>query len=207
MAHEAPRLPTLRSQAFPRRERDVSAPIDCVTVHWHGVDVPNAEDGVAGMTQNAVMPGESHTYRFRVEEAGSHWYHSHQTSSIQVQKGLFGPFIILPEKQQDSGDMLDITTVVHDWDTPQGTVTTLDAADTLQTKAVKPGTKVRLRLINSSSLTKVFALHGTSYQVAAIDGEAIHQPDELSGQLLKIGGGGRYDLVFTMPDDPVTLHL
>ncbi|WP_126426937.1 multicopper oxidase family protein [Brevibacillus marinus] len=178
-----------------------------VTVHWHGVDVPNAEDGVAGMTQNAVMPGESHTYRFRVEEAGSHWYHSHQTSSIQVQKGLFGPFIILPEKQQDSGDMLDITTVVHDWDTPQGTVTTLDAADTLQTKAVKRGTKVRLRLINSSSLTKVFALHGTSYQVVAIDGEAIHQPGELSGQLLKIGGGGRYDLVFTMPDDPVTLHL
>ncbi|PWA04826.1 hypothetical protein DCC39_18540 [Pueribacillus theae] len=59
-------------------------------MHWHGVDVPNGEDGVAGMTQDAVMPGESYIYRFVVKEAGTHWYHSHQQSSIQVQKGLFG---------------------------------------------------------------------------------------------------------------------
>ncbi|NGQ96891.1 multicopper oxidase family protein [Brevibacillus sp. SYP-B805] len=178
-----------------------------VTLHWHGVDVPNAEDGVAGMTQDAVMPGESHTYRFVVNETGSHWYHSHQLSSIQVQKGLVGPFIILPENQKRSGSTLDLTTFAHDWATPEGTVTTLDAADTLQRKAVKPGTEVRLRLVNASSETKMFTLNGTAYKVAAIDGNDIHEPGALTDSLLRIGGGGRFDVIFTMPETPVTLAL
>src|SRR5688500_17118666 len=62
---------------------------DGVTLHWHGIDVPNAEDGVAGLTQDAVGPGERHTYRFRAEQTGTYWYHSHQVSSEQVEKGLF----------------------------------------------------------------------------------------------------------------------
>ena len=48
------------------------------TLHWHGVDVPNAADGVAGVTQDAVGPGEEFVYRFVVEQAGTFWYHSHQ---------------------------------------------------------------------------------------------------------------------------------
>jgi FtsP/CotA-like multicopper oxidase with cupredoxin domain len=50
------------------------------TLHWHGVDVPNAMDGVAGVTQDAVMPGERFVYRFVVDDAGTYWYHSHQIS-------------------------------------------------------------------------------------------------------------------------------
>ena len=46
-----------------------------VTLHWHGVDVPNAEDGVAGVTQDAVRRGEQHVYRFVAEDAGTYWYH------------------------------------------------------------------------------------------------------------------------------------
>src|SRR5215211_2348143 len=48
-----------------------------VTIHWHGVDLPNAEDGVAGVTQDAVPPGGSYVYRFRINEPGTYWYHSH----------------------------------------------------------------------------------------------------------------------------------
>lgn len=55
-----------------------------VTAHWHGLDVPNAEDGVAGATQNAVMPGETYTYRFRAEQVGSFWYHSHLDSKNRL---------------------------------------------------------------------------------------------------------------------------
>jgi FtsP/CotA-like multicopper oxidase with cupredoxin domain len=72
---------------------------DGVTIHWHGVDVPNAEDGVAGVTQNAVMPGERYTYRFRAEQRGTFWYHSHQISSRQVRRGLYGAFVIEPRQQ------------------------------------------------------------------------------------------------------------
>ena len=64
------------------RNEDVE---DGVTIHWHGVDVPNAEDGVAGVTQDAVLPGESYTYRFRAEQVGTFWYHTHQVSSEEVQ--------------------------------------------------------------------------------------------------------------------------
>src|SRR5215216_2582146 len=55
-----------------------------VSIHWHGVDVPNREDGVAGVTQDAVRPGESYTYRFRAEQVGTFWYHSHQIAAKQV---------------------------------------------------------------------------------------------------------------------------
>ena len=58
-----------------------------VTIHWHGVDVPNAEDGVAGVTQDAVLPGERHVYRFRAEQVGTFWYHTHQVSSKEVRRG------------------------------------------------------------------------------------------------------------------------
>lgn len=183
-----------------------------VTVHWHGVDVPNAEDGVAGVTQNAVMPGESHTYRFVVNETGSHWYHSHQLTSIQVVKGLFGAFIILPKQQQESltaasGGEADITIFSHDWETAEGMTTVLHLPEPVQTRTIRPGTEVRLRLVNSASLTKIFSLNGTSFRVSAIDGWDIHQPGELNNVRLKIGGGGRYDVTFTMPDHPVTLAL
>ena len=69
---------------------------DGVTLHWHGVDVPNAEDGVAGVTQDAVAPGQQHVYRFVAEDAGTYWYHSHQVSHAQVRGGLFGTLVVLP---------------------------------------------------------------------------------------------------------------
>jgi len=70
---------------------------DGVALHWHGIDVPNAEDGVAGVTQNAVLPGKSHTYRFVAKQAGTYWYHSHQVSHEQVAGGLFGSLVVLPK--------------------------------------------------------------------------------------------------------------
>ena len=68
-----------------------------MTLHWHGVDVPNAEDGVAGVTQDAVPVGESFTYRFVADQVGTYWYHSHQVSHEQVQGGLFGALVVTPK--------------------------------------------------------------------------------------------------------------
>src|SRR5262249_42598215 len=67
------------------------------TIQWHGINVPNAEDGVAGLTQDAVKPGASYKYRFVASEAGTYWYHSHQDTSIQLPGGLFGPIIVEPK--------------------------------------------------------------------------------------------------------------
>ncbi|WP_409254067.1 multicopper oxidase domain-containing protein [Bacillus sp. SCS-153A] len=78
-----------------------------VTIHWHGVILPNPMDGVAGITQNAVQPGESFTYEFQAKEEGTYWYHSHQQSSNQVDKGLYGAFIVEDtEKTYDTDKVL-----------------------------------------------------------------------------------------------------
>jgi len=66
------------------------------TIHWHGVFVPNADDGVAGVTQNAVPSGQSYVYEFVARDPGTYWYHSHQDTSNQLPRGLYGSLVVLP---------------------------------------------------------------------------------------------------------------
>ena len=75
------------------RNRDID---EGVTLHWHGFDVPNGEDGVAGVTQDAVLPGEQFVYRFVAEDTGTYWYHTHQHSAEGVRRGLYGALVVLP---------------------------------------------------------------------------------------------------------------
>jgi FtsP/CotA-like multicopper oxidase with cupredoxin domain len=179
---------------------------DGVTLHWHGIDVPNAEDGVAGLTQNAVRPGERHTYRFRAEQTGTYWYHSHQVSSEQVRKGLFGAFIVEPERPERE-DAREITVMAHSWENGGDRVATLGASDTLEREAVAPGTPVRLRLVNTDSYPVTFSLTGTPFKVAAIDGTDLNAPTNLTDTRLELAAGGRYDVTFTMPSRPVRLGV
>jgi FtsP/CotA-like multicopper oxidase with cupredoxin domain len=174
---------------------------DGVSIHWHGVDVPNAEDGVAGVTQDAVEPGDRYTYRFRPDQAGTFWYHTHQVSADNVARGLYGPLVILPERSEASG--FDFTAVVHNF----SGVDALNRSDVPARRAVPAGTNVRVRLVNSDSFTRRFVLSGTPFRVAAIDGVDVNAPTPISGQRLELGAGGRYDVVFTMPSKPVRLGL
>ncbi|GAA3368870.1 multicopper oxidase family protein [Streptomyces sannanensis] len=175
-----------------------------VSTHWHGLDVPNGEDGVAGVTQDAVQPGGTYTYRFRVKERGTFWYHSHQASSEEVQRGLFGPMVIDPAQPLRPVDQ-DVTVQAHTWDTSRGPVTALGTSDVLDHRTASPGQKVRLRLVNSDIVTRVFTLTGVPYKVTAIDGMDINEPGELTGRRLVTAGAGRLDVEFTMPSTPVRL--
>ncbi|CAG7633125.1 Cell division protein FtsP [Paenibacillus solanacearum] len=173
------------------------------TIHWHGLDVPNAEDGVAGATQDAVMPGESHTYRFIAEQTGTFWYHSHQQSKEAVQKGLFGPLVVEPLTGADP-KVKDVTVITHRW----GNTLAVGASDKIERMSVAPGTPVRLRLINTDDWSRQqYALIGASFQVAAIDGTELHQPGTLQNTRLELTTGGRYDITFIMPNTPVFLSV
>jgi FtsP/CotA-like multicopper oxidase with cupredoxin domain len=172
-----------------------------VTIHWHGVDVPNAEDGVAGVTQDAVLPGARHVYRFRAEQVGTFWYHTHQASSRDVRRGLFGTLVIEPAQGTPYG--LDRTVVAHTYDG----IPTLDASDRVRRLDVPAGTRARLRLVNTDNSPRRFTLTGTPFRVLAIDGTDLNEPEEIRDVAVEVAGGGRTDLAFTMPSTPVWLSL
>jgi len=82
-------------------------------VHWHGLRLPNAMDGVPHLTQSPIAPGETFAYEFDVPDAGTYWYHPHQRSFEQVGRGLYGQ-LIAEERQPIEVDR-DITWVLDDW--------------------------------------------------------------------------------------------
>ncbi|GAA0514245.1 hypothetical protein Ade02nite_89830 [Paractinoplanes deccanensis] len=176
-----------------------------VTVHWHGVDVPNAEDGVPGLTQDAVPPGGRHVYRFVPDRAGTFWYHTHRDSADAVARGLFGALLI---EAPPGAETHDATLFTHQWPAGDDLVSALGTADTASAEHVDPRTPVRLRLINSSPDPQRIRITGTEHRVTAIDGNAIHEPGALpAGGILLLAAGGRYDVGFPMPATPVTVSM
>ncbi|MEO3745191.1 multicopper oxidase family protein [Plantactinospora sp. B5E13] len=181
------------------RNRDIGRG---VTLHWHGYDVPNSQDGVPGVTQAAVLPGEEFVYRFRADQVGTYWYHTHAVSDVGVRMGLYGVLVVRPAPTSgvdSSVPGVDVTVPVH----------TL-AGLPLPVARVEPvgaGVPVRLRLINTDSTTHRYALAGTPFQVAAIDGYDLRGPTPLVEIAVLIPAGGRYDLVFSAPATPVALFV
>jgi FtsP/CotA-like multicopper oxidase with cupredoxin domain len=176
-----------------------------VSIHWHGVPVPNAVDGVAGVTQDAVLPGQRYVYRFRAKQAGTYWYHTHQASARQVKEGLYGAFVVVPEDETEPAERsrLDLVLMAHTFSGRD----VLGVSDELDRRAVDPGTEVRLRLVNTDDFPKRFALAGSPFRVLAIDGVDLNAPTPLTQTTLVLAAGGRYDLGFTMPRRPVRLDL
>jgi FtsP/CotA-like multicopper oxidase with cupredoxin domain len=164
------------------------------TLHWHGVDVPNAADGVAGVTQDAVGPGEEYVYRFVVEQAGTFWYHSHQLSHEQVRRGLLGGLVVYPSELDP--DELQQVAVLHEYESGpslNGTagVTTVDA---------EPGQRVRVRVVNTDNGETKAWVTGASYQVVAVDGADLNDPGPVKDRSISIPAGGRVDLSLVVPE-------
>jgi FtsP/CotA-like multicopper oxidase with cupredoxin domain len=87
------------------------------TIHWHGVPVKNAMDGVPGVTQKSVMPGDTFIYEFEARPAGSFIYHSHV--NYQLDQGLYGPLVIEPARSGESYDR-EYSVMLEDWVTKDG---------------------------------------------------------------------------------------
>lgn len=90
------------------------------TIHWHGVDVPNAMDGVPGVTQKPVQPGETFVYEFEARPAGTRWYHTHVQEHRQLDLGLYAPLIITPAQPDPFPFDREYTLVLDDWATGAG---------------------------------------------------------------------------------------
>jgi len=158
-----------------------------ITLHWHGVDVPAAEDGVAGVTQDAVQRGQSHVYRFVAEDVGTYWYHSHQVSHEQVKKGLYGVLIVAPTTS-------DVVAAVHTYDK----VRTVNGGYG-ERRVKAPGSTVRVRLINTDNGPFSAWVDGASYRILAVDGTEVNGPTDVSNKAVVVTAGGRIDIQLTVP--------
>ncbi|URV26819.1 copper resistance system multicopper oxidase [Burkholderia gladioli] len=83
------------------------------SIHWHGIVLPSNMDGVPGLSFDGIAPGSSYTYRFKVRQHGTYWYHSH--SSLQEQTGVYGPLIIDPAQPGARRCERDYVVMLSDW--------------------------------------------------------------------------------------------
>jgi FtsP/CotA-like multicopper oxidase with cupredoxin domain len=187
-----PLIRVTQGQLLEVRLHNANVP-DGITLHWHGLDVPNAEDGVAGVTQDAVLPGHGFTYRFVAPQAGSYWYHSHQVSHEQVVGGLLGPLVVLPRRPDPA--VRDVVALAHTYDG----VPTLGGETSVPVPA-RPGQRVRLRVVNTDNgPTRTWA--SAPFRVVAVDGHDVHDPGQVRGEAVVVTAGGRVDLEVTAPAD------
>jgi FtsP/CotA-like multicopper oxidase with cupredoxin domain len=172
------------------------------SIHWHGVILPNAEDGVSGITQDAVPSGGTYTYDFVANDAGTYWYHSHQDTMNQIPRGLFGSLVVEPNASTPT--VRDYTLLIHTL--PNSNAVAVNGSASLHLDA-NPGDTVRLRVIDAISAmdfgptgtVQMPVLVGVPYTVAALDGHDLNQPQPLGPERIPLGMGQRADLVFTMP--------
>jgi len=187
--------PTLRARRGDRLRITVDNGLaENTTVHWHGIRLPHEMDGVPGLTQPPIKPGERFVYEFELPDAGSYWYHPHANSAEQVGRGLSGPLIIdEPEDANlNNGFDRDLVWLLDDW--------RLDRAATIQPfgnghdmthggrlgntvtingklpepLAVRTGERLRLRLLNAAN-ARHFALQFEDHTplVIALDGQTV----------------------------------
>ncbi|MBN9094649.1 MULTISPECIES: copper resistance system multicopper oxidase [Pandoraea] len=83
------------------------------SIHWHGILVPTNMDGVPGLSFGGIDPGETYTYRFKVKQHGTYWYHSH--SGMQEQTGVYGPLVIEPKDPEPFKYDRDYVVMLSDW--------------------------------------------------------------------------------------------
>ncbi|WP_195822759.1 multicopper oxidase family protein [Roseobacter sp. MH60115] len=178
------------------------------SLHWHGIRLDNAMDGVPGMTQPLVQPGESFDYSFTTPDAGTFWYHSHNRSWEQVAKGLYGPLIV--EEVNPPRVDHDITVMLDDWRIEEtgalmggfGNMHDFAHAGRMGNYAkilpsqnsVRIGDRIRLRLINTAT-ARVFPVRfeGLSGQVVALDGMPLATPRPIED--FEIAPAQRVDLI------------
>ena len=189
------------------------------TIHWHGVELNYKMDGVPGVTQEAIKPGETFTYEFVAYPAGTRMYHSHQDTTSQLELGLYGALIIEP-RHGPKYDVdrtiilreraLDFTPEVArglrelrgaDAGNGRGGALQYDlflmdgkAGSAIPPVRVKPHQRVLLRLINLGHLVHAIHLHGHTFTIVATDGNPVPPGGRLRKDTVTIGPGERYDV-------------
>jgi FtsP/CotA-like multicopper oxidase with cupredoxin domain len=189
------------------------------TVHWHGIRLPNAMDGVPGLTQKPIRPGERFVYEFTPPDAGTFWYHPHADTLQQLGRGLAGALIV--EESEPLSVDRDMLWLIEDWRLDDegriaggfgnrmeagmsgrlGNTVTINGRVPEAVPATA-GERLRLRIVNAA-LARIVGLHFQGHEpvVVAYDGQPC-DPHPLDDGKLVLGPAMRADLIIDMIGEP-----
>lgn len=190
------------------------------SIHWHGLILPNGMDGVGGLTQPQIKPGETFVYEFTLRQHGSHMYHPHVDEMVQMALGMMGLFIIHPRAGEAVPVDRDYAFILHNWALHPGTYrpdpTILQDFDlwTFNSKvfpAIDPlvartGERVRIRIGNLSMWNHPIHLHGVEYHVTGSDGGRWPRSQWRREVTEIVGVGQMRDIEFVAPAGDWALH-
>ena len=194
------------------------------TVHWHGVRLPNAMDGVPHLTQPPIKAGGGRfVYEFRLPDAGTFWYHPHLGSPEQVGRGLYGALIV--EEAEPPAVDRDLVWMLDDWRLDRaarivdnfgsfmdashagriGNTVTVNGA-IRESFELRQGERVRLRLVNAAN-ARIFALDFRGHEplVIALDGHPV-PPHRPPGGRVVLGPAMRADILLDATAAPGSAH-
>jgi FtsP/CotA-like multicopper oxidase with cupredoxin domain len=212
--------PVLRlRQGAPFRAAVENRLAEATTVHWHGIRLPNAMDGVPGLTQPTIPPGGRFDYAFTPPDAGTFWYHSHDDSLVQMGRGLAGALIV--EESEPPAVDRELLWTIQDWrlepdaqiapgfsnrmeaamDGRVGNTVTINGR-LPETLHVRAGERVRLRLLNAA-IARMMALRFEGHRpvIVALDGQPC-DPHEPAGGRILLAPAMRADVMLDMQGEP-----
>ncbi len=188
------------------------------SIHWHGIILPNGMDGVAGLTQKQIKPGETFKYEFTIHQHGTFMYHSHHDDMTQMALGLMGMIVIHPRNPKIPAPERDYAILLSEWRIIPGTsrpVTTemtdfnMFTMNGVSFPATEPllakvGDRVRIRIGNMSAMDHhPIHLHGHAFKVVATDGgdipESAQWPE--TAVLVQVGSTRTIEFIADNPGD------
>ncbi len=154
------------------------------TMHWHGIILPSGMDGIAGLSQPPIMPGETFAYEFTLQQHGTHMYHPHADELTQMAMGMMGMFIIHPRDGDEVPVQRDYCFMLHNWALHPGTYRPDPAImldfdlwtfnskvfPAIEYPVARTGDRVRFRIGNLSMWNHPLHLHGVQYFVTGSEG-------------------------------------
>jgi hypothetical protein len=187
------------------------------SMHWHGLEIPNDMDGMPGVSQDLIAPGDTFTYEFTLHQNGTFFYHSHM--AMQEMMGLIGLFIIHPRRAHAPRVDRDYAIIMQGWAIlPNNTIPNTLAMEfnwlTFNGKAgpattpllCKIGERVRIRLVNLGMDHHPIHLHGHQFYVTGTEGGRIRTTAEEPGNTVLVGVAQARDIEF-VANNPGDWHL
>ncbi len=183
-----------------------------MTVHWHGLILPNAMDGPADITQVPIAPGASFTYEFTAQQAGTFFYHSHANPERQQGLGLYGALIIDPRQPSALPYDKELVVQLQEWlfkngytfpsmpmDGMQPNFFTINGKAYPETETVqlRVGERLLVRFIGSQSgFVHPMHIHGGPFTIVATDGDLVPDGTRIVKDTVNVGPGERYDVIW-----------